>query len=456
MKLEALDPRCVTSTCIGTVISVLGSRIRIRLDGGDSQNDFWRLVDSSEIHPIGHCEKNGGMIQPPLSYAKNVNGWQAFLVKQLKDAIHAPEDIFQPEPPTPKRNFFKIGQKLEAVDKKNPQLICCATVDAIKDDQIHVAFDGWRGAFDYWSKYDSRDIFPVRWCTRSCHPMQPPGHRNKIESVTNKRKSTKSSTTITSELAIRNPATTLISIHSHVKCNLGPYIKPSKLKRTITASNNKALIKQCLHDLLSCCSTTEPVVLRLSQFKGETHTVTIGNRGYEVKIPSTNEPTDVEITSYLKKVFESFEACPNLFTRDSGPDQCDSCSKQEKLATEHNERETKIKKEDDTKAKKNGRKTPSIMQDKSKIIKIERSAEKPSTEPRKMVLKRRRSKTETDTDRSSSSPTSSISSNEFMPKVAKKILADSSEHRIKIPSMKKQITSATSKPSKFLLFNCKQ
>lgn len=108
MKLEALDPRCVTSTCIGTVINVLGSRLRIRLDGSDNQNDFWRLVDSNEIHPIGYCEKNGGMLQPPLGYTKNVNGWQTFLVKQLKNAVIAPEEIFQPEPPTPKSNLFMV------------------------------------------------------------------------------------------------------------------------------------------------------------------------------------------------------------------------------------------------------------------------------------------------------------------------------------------------------------
>lgn len=66
MKLEALDPRNVTSTCIATVISVLGPRLRLRLDGSDNKNDFWRLVDSSEIHQIGHCEKSGGMLQPPL------------------------------------------------------------------------------------------------------------------------------------------------------------------------------------------------------------------------------------------------------------------------------------------------------------------------------------------------------------------------------------------------------
>lgn len=110
MKLEALDPRCVTSTCIGTVINVLGSRLRIRLDGSDNQNDFWRLVDNStEIHAIGHCERMGGQLQPPLGYAKNVNGWQTFLVKQLKNAVLAPEDIFLRDPPTPKKNLFKVS-----------------------------------------------------------------------------------------------------------------------------------------------------------------------------------------------------------------------------------------------------------------------------------------------------------------------------------------------------------
>lgn len=70
MKLEALDPRNVTSTCIATVIATLGPRLRLRLDGSDNKNDFWRLVDSCEIHPIGYCEKHNGMLQPPLG--KNI------------------------------------------------------------------------------------------------------------------------------------------------------------------------------------------------------------------------------------------------------------------------------------------------------------------------------------------------------------------------------------------------
>lgn len=178
MKLEALDPRNVTSTCIGTVVGVLGPRLRLRLDGSDNKNDFWRLVDSSEIHPIGHCEKSGGMLQPPLGFRMNASSWPMFLLKTLNGAEMAPAKIFQREPPSPRSNLFQVGQKLEAVDKKNPQLICCATVGAVKNDQIHVTFDGWRGAFDYWCRYDSRDIFPVGWCAKSGHPMQPPGQKS--------------------------------------------------------------------------------------------------------------------------------------------------------------------------------------------------------------------------------------------------------------------------------------
>lgn len=80
MKLEAQDPRNTTSTCIATVVGLTGSRLRLRLDGSDNKNDFWRLVDSSEIQPIGSCEKKGGMLQPPLGqyvpehdYQKNAN-----------------------------------------------------------------------------------------------------------------------------------------------------------------------------------------------------------------------------------------------------------------------------------------------------------------------------------------------------------------------------------------------
>lgn len=66
MKLEARDPRNSNSVCIATVMGMMGIRLRLRLDGSDNTNDFWRLIDSSEIQPIGTCERNGDMLQPPL------------------------------------------------------------------------------------------------------------------------------------------------------------------------------------------------------------------------------------------------------------------------------------------------------------------------------------------------------------------------------------------------------
>lgn len=219
MKLEASDPRNITSICIGTVISVLGPRLRLRLDGSDNKNDFWRLVDSSDIHPIGHCEKSGGMLQPPLGFRMNASSWPMFLLKTLNGAEMAPSKIFQKEPPSPPRNLFQVGQKLEAVDKKNPQLICTATVGAVKDDQIHVTFDGWRGAFDYWCKYDSRDIFPVGWCAKSGHPMQPPGQ--KTQQGTSRFKPRIAISILEPDTSVNQAP---VNIYVNRNCNGGPLI----------------------------------------------------------------------------------------------------------------------------------------------------------------------------------------------------------------------------------------
>jgi len=53
MKIEAVDPRNLTSICVATVVGMIGPRLRLRLDGSDNKNDFWRLVDSSDLHPVG-------------------------------------------------------------------------------------------------------------------------------------------------------------------------------------------------------------------------------------------------------------------------------------------------------------------------------------------------------------------------------------------------------------------
>ncbi|KAJ7319574.1 hypothetical protein JRQ81_019085 [Phrynocephalus forsythii] len=201
MKLEAHDPRNVTSVCIATVIGITGARLRLRLDGSDNKNDFWRLVDSSDIQQIGTCEKKGGMLQPPLGFQMNASSWPMFLLRTLNGAEMAPASTpsFHPqEPPKPSPNNFKVGMKLEAIDRKNPYLICPATIGDVKGDEVFITFDGWRGAFDYWCKYDSRDIFPVGWCDLTGDALQPPGNsvscgKNNTKAQTSPSKGTRRS-----------------------------------------------------------------------------------------------------------------------------------------------------------------------------------------------------------------------------------------------------------------------
>ena len=69
-----------------------------------------------------------GLLGPPLGFRANASFWPLFLCKTLNNAEMAPNKCFKNEPKTPPTNSFEVGMKLEAVDRKNPHLICVATV----------------------------------------------------------------------------------------------------------------------------------------------------------------------------------------------------------------------------------------------------------------------------------------------------------------------------------------
>lgn len=329
MKLEALDPRSTTSTCIATVISAhgYGPRLRLRLDGSDNRNDFWRLVDSNEIHPVGHCEKHGGMLQPPLGFTLNVSQWPVFLAKRLNNAVMAPARVFKPEPATPNTNKFKVGMKLEAVDKKNPQLICVATVGDVKKDMIYITFDGWKGAFDYWCRYDSRDIFPAGWCGKSGHHLQPPNDKKMSRGFKIKvcgipplvADETKSQPTIPCEQA-KEPepyiSSTTVSIYMNAACNCGDLVDREKLSSLRTQwgpDTIAACIKDCITNLLTSAKDVEAVISLLAwDSKGSTSVVktVINSQLYDIIIPELKSPDD--LWSYLSHVTEKLKCCTNF------------------------------------------------------------------------------------------------------------------------------------------------
>ena len=78
------------------------------------------------------------------------------------------------EPTTPIENYFITGMKLEAVNKQNPAIISVATVADTDEERIRIEFDSYKGS-GYWCHYSDRDLFPAGWCSRSGHPLKPPG-----------------------------------------------------------------------------------------------------------------------------------------------------------------------------------------------------------------------------------------------------------------------------------------
>ncbi|XP_047530895.1 polycomb protein Scm [Vanessa atalanta] len=327
MKLEALDPRNLTSTCIATVVGVLGPRLRLRLDGSDNKNDFWRLVDAGDIHPIGYCEKNDGMLQPPLGFRMNASSWPMFLLKTLNGAEMAPAKVFQEEPPTPKSNVFVVGQKLEAVDKKNPQLICCATVGAVKNDQIHVTFDGWRGAFDYWCRYDSRDIFPVGWCARAGHPLQPPGQKSASAPSRFKFRTSgipnpalpEGGSTGTGNTNGTNTVTPIANVVLRLRssCSGGSSALPTSVTGVGASGAAENLVKELLNSHSDPQKLTRAILTASSSYSNITNVqVSSGSKSYSVKVPL--ELTTEELKNWLKLVCAGVGCCVGMIEIDTG------------------------------------------------------------------------------------------------------------------------------------------
>ncbi|XP_044732507.1 lethal(3)malignant brain tumor-like protein 3 isoform X2 [Chrysoperla carnea] len=183
MKLEGIDPQHPSHYCVLTVAEVLGYRLRLHFDGYPDKHDFWVNADSLNIFPIGWCDKNNHKLYPPKGHSQDVFNWTTYL-KQCK-AQPAPRGLFLNRPEnSPCPNGFRLGMKLEAVDRKNSSLVCVATVSDIMDNRILVHFDSWDDIYDYWADPSSPYIHPVGWCESKGHSLTPPNSFKDPETFT--------------------------------------------------------------------------------------------------------------------------------------------------------------------------------------------------------------------------------------------------------------------------------
>ncbi|XP_015413321.1 PREDICTED: lethal(3)malignant brain tumor-like protein 3 isoform X3 [Myotis davidii] len=177
MKLEGVDPEHQSVYCVLTVAEVCGYRIKLHFDGYPDYYDFWVNADALDIHPVGWCEKTGHKLHPPKGYKEEDFNWQTYL-KTCK-AQAAPKSLFENQNITVIPSGFRVGMKLEAVDKKNPAFICVATVTDMVDNRFLVHFDNWDESYDYWCEASSPHIHPVGWCKEHRRALiTPPGYPN--------------------------------------------------------------------------------------------------------------------------------------------------------------------------------------------------------------------------------------------------------------------------------------
>nr|XP_023855959.1 lethal(3)malignant brain tumor-like protein 3 [Salvelinus alpinus] len=177
MKLEGVDPEHPSMYCVLTVAEVSGHRIRLHFDKYSDYYDFWVNSNSADIHPVGWCEKTGHKLHPPKGLKDEEFSWLSYI--KLSKAQAAPSNcpvfIFQTVTPL----GFRIGMKLEAIDKKNPSFICVATVTDMVDSRFLVHFDNWDESYDFWCDATSPYIHPVGWCQDNDRILtKPPGYPN--------------------------------------------------------------------------------------------------------------------------------------------------------------------------------------------------------------------------------------------------------------------------------------
>lgn len=172
MRLEAIDPCNPSSICVVSVAEVQGYRMRLHFDEYPDTYDFWVNADSVNILPPGWCDRYGRSYRMPPSYTVNTFTWSTYL-KQVK-GVAAPKQLFPHITyNVVKPNGFRIGMKLEAVDRKN-NLICVATVADMLDNRILVSFDSWDEIYDFWVDPTSPYIHPVGWAEENNLTLTPP------------------------------------------------------------------------------------------------------------------------------------------------------------------------------------------------------------------------------------------------------------------------------------------
>ncbi|XP_053262701.1 lethal(3)malignant brain tumor-like protein 2 isoform X3 [Podarcis raffonei] len=193
MRLEVVDKTRVSRMRVAVVDTVIGGRLRLLYEDGDSVDDFWCHMWSPLIHPVGwsrrvghsikRTEKSNDMAHHP-TFRKIYCDAVPYLFKKVR-AVY------------PEGRWFEEGMKLEAIDPLNMGNICVATVrKVLLDGYLMIGIDGAASedGSDWFCYHASlHSIFPVNFCKQNNIELTPPkGHDAKTFNWTSYLEKTKS------------------------------------------------------------------------------------------------------------------------------------------------------------------------------------------------------------------------------------------------------------------------
>nr|CAB3260179.1 lethal(3)malignant brain tumor-like protein 4 [Phallusia mammillata] len=165
--LEAVDPDHRSEICLMKVAQVQGYRLRLHFVGDYSCYDIWAPADWPLIFPCGFCKSTGRKLNIANRLPDEVRD------VDLPSLSSGQSDLLTNDP-YKNSTVFKIGDKLEAVDRKNSDLICVATVVDIIGEYLLIHFDGWHNEYDYWARFNSPSIHPIGWCKSNNYILSLP------------------------------------------------------------------------------------------------------------------------------------------------------------------------------------------------------------------------------------------------------------------------------------------
>ncbi|KAL3093760.1 hypothetical protein niasHT_027031 [Heterodera trifolii] len=175
MKFECLDPlnQSFLELKVATCLALLtDGYLRIGFDGPDVEEDAMPIHCTSPfLFPANYAAEHGIALSGPKETEGDFS-WPDYL-RQCQ-AIRAPNALFDPLPSAAKLQYFKVGAKLEATDQCEPNLVCPATICAIRGRLLQVHFDGWESEMDQLFDYRSRELFPIGWCEMYGYKLEAP------------------------------------------------------------------------------------------------------------------------------------------------------------------------------------------------------------------------------------------------------------------------------------------